>query len=162
MLMESILDQSTENMSNDNRFNNRIKVSIRMHFIVVQETCEKTWNLFLQTPYKSSSSLYYRLYLKMYKLARQTALKWSGKCKVLCNFSHDMLIISFKVTFREKLLRPNTTMLQATGASFLFHSVAPPHRPVLMYFSSQQLGRELPADTSPLVQQHIAYTHYCL
>lgn len=53
-------------------------------------------------------------------------------------------------------------MLLATGASLLFHSVAPPHRPVLMYFSSQQLGRELPADTSPLVLQHIAYTLYCL
>lgn len=95
-------------------------------------------------------------------------MSWKIQChkyikkKNTLSFSHDGLIISFKVTFGEKLLMPNTAMLQATGASIPLHSVSPPHRLLLMYFSSQQLGRELPVDTSPLVQQRTAYTHYCL
>lgn len=58
--------------------------------------------------------------------------------------------------------QPNTTTLQTTGASLLLHRVSPPHGLVLMYFSSQQLGKELPVDISPVVQQHTAYIHYGL
>lgn len=66
--------------------------------------------------------------------------------------------MSFKVTFRDQLLRPDTAVSQATGASLLLRSVSPARSLPLMYFSSQQLGRELPVDSSPLVQQHTAHT----
>lgn len=53
-------------------------------------------------------------------------------------------------------------MLQATGASLLRLSASPPRAMLLMYFCSQQLGRELAVDTSPLVQQRTVRTHYGL
>ncbi|MEQ2255984.1 hypothetical protein ILYODFUR_019501 [Ilyodon furcidens] len=48
-------------------------------------------------------------------------------------------------------------MFLALGTSLLLHPAYPSHSLVLMHFCSQLFGRELPLDTSPLVQQHTSW-----